>query len=200
VAVVRAGEVLFEEAFVSERSHNSMLYAPLEMALGAAGADLGLIVVGTGPGSYTGVRISIAAAQGVGLSRRVPVMGWPSIAALHDGPSYAVAGDARRGRCYVARVRERHHLEPLELIESGATGDWVRRSGMPVFSSDAKPPAPGVELRLPCAIRLAQIASHLGEETVWTLMERPLEPLYVQEAFITQPKAGGVAGSAASGA
>ena len=50
VAVVRGGEVLFEESFTSERSHNSRLYDPLGRALDAASGALDLIAVGTGPG------------------------------------------------------------------------------------------------------------------------------------------------------
>ena len=69
LAVLRGDDVVFTSAFVSERSHNAQVFAPLREALAVAGSDLDLIVIGTGPGSYTGVRIAIAAAQGVALSR-----------------------------------------------------------------------------------------------------------------------------------
>ena len=79
VAVVRDGEVCFEKTFSSERSHNSQLFAPLREALAVAGDTLRAVVVGTGPASYTGVRIGIAAAQGIAVSREVPVIGLPSV-------------------------------------------------------------------------------------------------------------------------
>ena len=93
VAVVADGEVVFECSFESKRSHNAQLFEPLAEALKVAGSALGGVVVGTGPGSYTGVRIGIAAAQGVGLSRSVPVMGMSSLLAATDADEFVVIGD-----------------------------------------------------------------------------------------------------------
>lgn len=65
-------------------------------------ADLTRIAVTTGPGSFTGLRIGLSAARGLGLARRLPVLGIPSLLALslgHDGAS-AVLLDARRGEAW----------------------------------------------------------------------------------------------------
>lgn len=185
-----AGSVVYEAHFTSERSHNSMLYAPLGEALEAAGDRLSLVVIGTGPGSYTGVRISIAAAHGVALSRSIPVIGLPSIAALSDEPHYAVVGDARRGKFYRAQIEEGRLLGEVHLADAAETLSSLQQLGLPVFSSDEVNPLPEVQTTLsnPCARRLAITASALGEEAVWTLAERGVEPLYVQEAFITKAK------------
>lgn len=60
------------------------------------------IVVGTGPGSFAGIRSALAFAQGYALGRRCEVLGLPSACALAgDGP-LAVVGDARRGQFWVA--------------------------------------------------------------------------------------------------
>ena len=80
IAVVRGDDVLFRSTFQSERSHNAQVFAPLREALAAAGDQLTGIVIGNGPGSYTGVRIAIAAAQGIALSRNVWSVGCPSLA------------------------------------------------------------------------------------------------------------------------
>ena len=65
-------------------------------------ADLGRVASTTGPGSFTGLRIGLSAARGLGLARTIPVIGVPSLLAL----SLSVAGastvllDARRGEAY----------------------------------------------------------------------------------------------------
>ena len=191
LAGVRAGEVLNESAFTSNRSHNSMLYAPLAEALEAAGKTLGLIVVGTGPGSYTGVRIGIAAAHGVALSRQVPVVGLPSIAALSDEPSYCVIGDARRGKFYTVRVTQGALQGALELHDEAGLREWsARHAGEPCFTSDAVVPLalPGVVIAQPNAALLAQLAAKLNAQDVERLTAHALEPLYITEAFITTAK------------
>ncbi|MCW5721227.1 MAG: tRNA (adenosine(37)-N6)-threonylcarbamoyltransferase complex dimerization subunit type 1 TsaB [Devosia sp.] len=65
--------------------------------------DLARIAVTTGPGSFTGLRIGLSAARGLGLARGTPVLGIPSLFGLSlrvaAGP-VAVVLDARRGEAY----------------------------------------------------------------------------------------------------
>lgn len=69
---------------------------------GVGYADLTRVVTTTGPGSFTGLRIGLSAARGIGLARAIPVIGVPSLLAL----SLAVPGastvllDARRSEAY----------------------------------------------------------------------------------------------------
>ncbi|MBQ0032923.1 MAG: hypothetical protein KBT68_08990, partial [bacterium] len=73
------------------------------------------IVVGTGPGSFAGIRSALAFAQGYALGRKCEVLGLPSACAiaaqiyaenpLSDSTSslhLAVVGDARQGKAWVA--------------------------------------------------------------------------------------------------
>lgn len=186
LAVVRGDEVIYQERFVSHRSHNSMLYAPLAQALKAAGSKLEKIIIGTGPGSYTGVRISIAAAQGVGLSRGIPVAGLPSLMALSTAEEYLTVGDARRGRYYAAHIRGHTFAEGVTLHDEASLRAWLsHRSHLPCLSSDATVPLglEHVQTALPDAVLLAhRSADHREDESL------ELEPLYVQEAFITKAK------------
>ena len=65
-------------------------------------ADLERVVTTTGPGSFTGLRIGLSAARGIGLARGIPVVGVSSLVALSlgvDGPS-TVLLDARRDEAY----------------------------------------------------------------------------------------------------
>lgn len=191
IAVLRGSEVLFEAVFQSERSHNAQVFAPLQAALAVA-SDLDLIVIGSGPGSYTGVRIAIAAAQGVALSRNVPVIGWPSIAAPNGGQeSFQVLGDARRGSFYIATVKRGHLVQPIEIVdaataqERAAVGEWL------TFDPKAPFNLPTVHAAHPSATRLATIGAGLTEEEIRARAALPVEPLYLQEAFITVARKAG---------
>lgn len=192
IAVLRDGEIAFEARFTAERSHNAQVFAPLREALDCIGATLAVLVIGTGPGSYTGVRIAIAAAQGIALSRGWPVIGWPSIttAPMAD---YQVIGDARRGMYYTTTVNNRL-LGPIAITDAAtaqaqvdAGGDW--------YSFDAKAPLGLTQVHLCAAnaVELARTIAALPEEEIQRLSEQSLEPLYLQEAFITTAKKAGKA-------
>ena len=99
------------------------LRAGLDVAPGA----LDRLVVGTGPGSFSGIRAALALAQGLALPRDRPVFGLSSAAALarrvamqEARPVVAVVGDARRGRLWCAAYECRPDGR-LVLAASGRT-------------------------------------------------------------------------------
>lgn len=197
VAVLHDGSVVFESTFMSKRSHNAQLFGPLGMALEACGpAPLETIVVGLGPGSYTGVRIAIAAAQGVALSRNARVIGLPSIsAALSEslGGTYAIIGDARRGSFHAATVMDRCLVGEIELMDESALRGWVKDktlAGLKICTMDHCVPLdlPSVIRVTPSAAQLARNASLLRENELSTLSGQTLEPVYLREAFVTTPR------------
>src|SRR5262245_2015042 len=62
----------------TDHVHATMLMAMIERALQKAGctyAELSRVAVAVGPGSFTGLRVGIAAAQGIGLAAGIPVVG-----------------------------------------------------------------------------------------------------------------------------
>jgi tRNA threonylcarbamoyladenosine biosynthesis protein TsaB len=79
--------------------------------IGCAVTDLDLVVCSTGPGSFTGIRIGLATALGIGHGRGIPVVGMCGLDAMarpwasHAGDVFPVI-DARRGNIYTARYRE----------------------------------------------------------------------------------------------
>ena len=92
------------------RGHAERLMGMIEAAMRDAGlafADLDRIAVVVGPGSFTGVRVGIAAARGLALVSDTPVVGIGTLAALAEG-ARAMAGrvpvlaviDARRDEIY----------------------------------------------------------------------------------------------------
>lgn len=72
--------------------------------------ELALIVCSVGPGSFTGIRIGLATAQGIALATGVPLVGVSTLDALarpfqsHAGDVFAVL-DARKGKVYAASYR-----------------------------------------------------------------------------------------------
>lgn len=92
-----------------------------------AARDLSTIVVGSGPGSYTGIRVTVAFAKGLARALRVPLFGASSLLAL-GGPSLTPGAvgvallDARRGNCYAQPIRRETDL-PGRVPVVSALGD-----------------------------------------------------------------------------
>lgn len=86
--------------------HAEILFERLAALLARNGlthADVNRIAVTTGPGSFTGLRIGLSAARGLGLARKLPVLGLPSLFSLSLGVAsgpVTVLLDARRGEAY----------------------------------------------------------------------------------------------------
>jgi tRNA threonylcarbamoyl adenosine modification protein YeaZ len=113
-AALHDGErVLAESTVVDARRHGELLMPAVDRVLVAAGrtlAEVTGIVVGVGPGPYTGLRVGLVTAVSFGDVLGVPVHGvctldglaWAAGAAGLDGP-FTVATDARRKEVYWAR-------------------------------------------------------------------------------------------------
>lgn len=190
IAVVRGNDVLFRSSFQSERSHNAQVFAPLREALAAAGNELTGIVIGNGPGSYTGVRIAIAAAQGIALSRNIWCVGWSSLTApdLEAPSNFQVIGDARRQSFYLARVENGRLLPDLEIVSAEVARERAADCEI-VYTFDAKSPLDLTTVPAkPDAAKLAKIVQSLPSDELAALIAQPLIPHYLAEAFITLPK------------
>jgi tRNA threonylcarbamoyladenosine biosynthesis protein TsaB len=95
VALVRDGEVLGERATRAVRVLRDV--EDLLEEAGLAAGDVDRIVVGTGPGSYTGLRMGLVTARTLAISLGVPVAGVSTLDALAAGAPGAVPViDARR--------------------------------------------------------------------------------------------------------
>ena len=111
--------------FTTGRGEGGRLFTALAAAMDvvrAAGEPLSQIVVGLGPGSYSGVRQAIAAATGLAAATGAPVVGVPSSAALAvDAERYQAVGDARRGTFYyTVRWTDGRCVAGPELLEDQA--------------------------------------------------------------------------------
>ena len=85
--------------------HAELIFGRIATLLARNGVgypDLARVVVTTGPGSFTGLRIGLSAARGIALARNIPAIGVPSLLALSLSASGAstVLLDARRDEAY----------------------------------------------------------------------------------------------------
>jgi tRNA threonylcarbamoyladenosine biosynthesis protein TsaB len=105
------GRVRTELVWHAGRDHGRHLLPAIEEALrriGSAPADLTAVAAARGPGSFTGLRVGLAVAQGLALALQIPLYGVGSLRVLAhglagwDGPILAVL-EAGRGRYATAR-------------------------------------------------------------------------------------------------
>jgi tRNA threonylcarbamoyladenosine biosynthesis protein TsaB len=111
IAVYAPGRMLLaEQSWFSANRHTEELVPAISGLLGLAGvtpAELATVAVAIGPGSFTGLRVGLAAAKGLALARGLNLIGVPTLdvtAYAHQSqpvPVVAVA-QAGRGRVYWA--------------------------------------------------------------------------------------------------
>lgn len=109
VAVGEGASVLAQVTLREHREHASRLIPAVDEALAAAGVSRGEVtgvVVGEGPGSFTGVRVAAATAKGLAHALGVPLVAVSSLTATalaaDAGPIRYVLFDARGDRVYGA--------------------------------------------------------------------------------------------------
>jgi tRNA threonylcarbamoyl adenosine modification protein YeaZ len=120
VAIVAAGRLLGEAVAGPPAGRATRAFALIDTALGEAGLnreEIGCIAIGRGPGSYMGIRVAIALAQGWQLARQVRLLGLSSA----DGIAAQAWENGLRGPAHVAidAQRSEFYLAGYELEEGG---------------------------------------------------------------------------------
>lgn len=104
VALFEGGAIIAHQHAVLGRGHAERL-VPMIADLPGRGRA-GRICVSRGPGSFTGVRIGIAAARALGLAWEADVLGYPTLALV------------------AAMARMEHPGEPVTVCVAGGHGEW----------------------------------------------------------------------------
>ncbi len=202
LATIEPDGRLEQREFTSDRSHNAVLFSPLKELLDARDeGEIGLVLVGSGPGSYSGTRVGIAAAQGVAIAAGCPAVALPSILAVHSaegGAACVAIGDARRGSFWTARMERSRLLAEPELTDAGGLEAIVLEAvaaGVPVFSFEdsARFPLPAellgqVRLEFPNAERLWRAWELTDPETRTRWTRETPQPIYLKPPHITPAK------------
>ncbi len=203
VELTGAAHTLAERVTVDARAHAELLIPHVMDCLSAAGrtpADLAAVVVGCGPGPFTGLRVGMASAAAFADARHIPVYGVCSLDAIardadHPGDLLVVT-DARRREVYWARYRDGRRIDgpgvakPADLDPGPATavaGSPAHTAlfGLPVARAErrdgtcAEVTAPSPAGLVGCAA-----AAVTGPEP-----PAPLVPLYLRRPDATPPRA-----------
>lgn len=211
VAVTVGGEVRAELWLETPGKHAAELIPRVEAALAVARvgrADLTGVVVGRGPGSFTGVRIGAAVGKGIAHALGIPLWAISSLEAAavagDEGPTHrCVLFDARADRVYAACYRVEgarvvatpiapHATRIADLLDEGVPAGTIlmgsgatkhaatlRAGGHEVAPPPAGVPTAGALLRL--------LLASPGREPVGSL--DPWEPEYVKGSSAVVPEA-----------
>jgi tRNA threonylcarbamoyladenosine biosynthesis protein TsaB len=132
-ALIEADGVIAEAFELVGRGHAERLLPMIESLL--AGRVPDSILVDCGPGSFTGVRVGLAAAHGLAIGWRAPLCGYSSMAAVAAaaGPDAGTAGvavalDGGHGQLFVQSFR-RGPLEPTDELRSLPPDEAAARIG-----------------------------------------------------------------------
>ena len=174
------------EAVTATRAHNEQLVPTVQSLLDEAGrafADLGAIVVGCGPGPFTGLRVGMATASALGQALSIPVHG----VCTHDAVGAGLAGDAlvvtdaRRREVYWARYTDGARVAGPEVCKP---------ADLPVDAVDMLSVPDNIEVAVDAAESTYRAPQPAGLVAVARLDQapEPLVPLYLRRPDAVPPK------------
>ncbi|HEU5017392.1 MAG TPA: tRNA (adenosine(37)-N6)-threonylcarbamoyltransferase complex dimerization subunit type 1 TsaB [Pseudolabrys sp.] len=193
----QAGGIVAQETSMMTRGHAEALLPLLRRVVEQSGgsfADLDRIAVTTGPGSFTGLRVGIAAARGLALAAGKPVVGLSTLAAFaapcvaeNDALPVVAAVDARHEHVYVqvygpgGATLVAPRLAPLrEAVLRAAASGAPRLTGnaaellAAAWPPDERPPAAVLASRAPGIDWVARLG------VVADPRKAPARPLYLR--------------------
>lgn len=183
IAVLEGDRLLGVRRFASPRGRGAEIFAALEEMRGLW-EGVQLVAVGLGPGSYNGLRTACALAGSFRTALGVGLVGVPSVCALDvPGDDYTVCGDARGGRLFLARIRDRKLAGEIGLPDAADLPGILPGETPPVYRLGA---VPGAE-HLPAANPDAGVLARLAADRPPVCADH-LEPIYLKPPHITRPR------------
>jgi len=164
------------------QDHSRLLLAAIDELLGAHRSELSAVVAVRGPGSYAGLRVGLATAQGLALAAGVPIRGigtMEAVAAASGLRDFTAIHPAGRGEFAVQDFRDGQSAAPLRV----AAEDELR--GAPNLAGEGAGALGGLEVTPEARCRAALQALL---PTLATASDDGVEAIYLREPNITTPR------------
>jgi len=174
------GGLIWEKSFETQRRETGPLFSSVQEAVKATGRPRS-IVVGTGPGSYNGLRSVMALARGLALAWACPLHGLPSLCGISGPPGrYLVFGDARSQQVFRLMLEDGvpEGVPVLDTMEGAEA--IAREQGVPLISTAKNEGKISVSQLAAIAVRHPDLLA-------------AAEPLYLKPPHITPARVGKVA-------
>ncbi|MCW2713307.1 MAG: peptidase glycoprotease [Frankiales bacterium] len=198
-------ELVAQRVVVDGRRHGELLAGGVREVLAASeGQPLTAIVVGTGPGPFTGLRVGLVTAAALADALGIPAYGVCSLDAVAPVGHVAVVTDARRREVYWARYRDGVRLEGPGVAAPADVAQHL--STLPSLADPFAPPdrplvvGAGAVLHRTAFAGLELDEQHLHPEPVELVRcaasrvlsgaaSEPLTPLYLRRPDAVEPGA-----------
>ncbi len=195
--IVAEGVVLSGRIRLMDRGQAAVLPTLVTEVLaesGIAATDLDLIAVTVGPGSFTGIRGSVALAQGLALGAGIEAIGVTNREAIAEALPYLsgrmlwVATPSRRGHVF---LEQPDRVDSMALTHLPAPGQPVAIAGTAALEVASRLAARGFDVmltnaRTPTGRHIATVA---GRRARGEIAACAAEPLYIDPPAVRAPRA-----------
>jgi len=195
VALVQGDRVVAELAEPRPRAKAQAVFVYLHRLMEEGILDLSrldLLAVTAGPGSFTGLKVGVAAIKGLGLGLGLPCVGVSSLAALASGAAgsgrklIAPLLDARKGLVYAALFRAGGGSPPQRLTEDLALSPeaWAERLAGLEEGEPVTLVGPGLAVHGGFFSRRLGSRARLAPEEKWPISPAQVARLGLEEAAL----------------
>ncbi len=200
---LRCGDRWATRAAITPREHSQRVLGFVEDVLAELNvslSDIDQLVVGNGPGSFTGVRIGVSVAQGLAFSQHLPVVTVNTLQALaqqairvHQSTTIVSAIDARMEEIYVALFTAENGFAVQQIpAQMAPLAPLMEQSWWPIQGSVAGAgtgwqaylsqldPSQQVQVLNDVSLPLAEDMIRLADQGMPSVLAEAVEPLYVR--------------------
>jgi tRNA threonylcarbamoyladenosine biosynthesis protein TsaB len=201
--VERGGAVLAHRFQAMTRGHAEILMPMLRDAMAeacVAFARIGLIAATVGPGSFTGIRVGLAAARGLALASGLPAIGITAFEAVADavaaeGAAVVVAIDSRRAELFIQIFADGGIVRGPPIVVAPADLVDVIPGGRLVLAGEGAPHAAAALTAAGRTALISGVAAPDARHVARVALRRrsaggampPLQPLYLRAPDVTPP-------------